>query len=206
MGGGATSEDKLKGFINLITELLVKAGVDKQNIFYRKDLEIPGFFRPYKEWDLLMIKDYQLIFALQVKFHIGLTYGNLYNTRIEEAVGVAQDFWIAYREGSYGKTIKPWLGYMLLVEDCPASRAPNRVKEPHFKVSSEFVNASFAKRYELLCRKLVDEGYYTAAAFILSDKRNGLRGVFTEPAEDLTFSSFAQSLITQATHYKTLDE
>jgi hypothetical protein len=200
-----TSSERLKGFINLITELLLEAGVNKQYIYYKKDLEIPGFFRPYKEWDLLVIKDYRLILALQVKFHVGLTFGNLFNTRIEEAVGVAQDFWIAYREGSYGKTVKPWLGYILLLEDCPATRAQNRVKEPHFKVSPEFMNASFVKRYELFCRRLVSEGFYTAAVYILSDKREGLRGHYTEPAEDLSFDMFVQSLVTQATNYKSID-
>ena len=62
---------------------------------------------------------------------------------------------------------------MFVLEDCEASRRPVKVKEPHFKVFPEFVNASYAKRYELFCRKLVREGHYTASTFLLSPRASG---------------------------------
>jgi hypothetical protein len=81
-----------------------------------------------------------------------------------------------------------------MLEDCEGSRHPVQVKEPHFKVFPEFVNASYAKRYELFCRKLVRERHYDASACLLSQPKTGLKGAFTEPAEDLTFLEFAKSL------------
>lgn len=88
-----------------------------------------------------------------------------------------------------------------MLEDCPESRKPVKVEEPHFKVFPEFVNASYAQRYELFCRKLVREGHYNVAAFLLSDKTNGLKGRYAEPADDLTFEIFARSLVSQVTAF-----
>ncbi len=195
--GGA----QMDGFIDLITDLTVEAGADKSNIFQNKHLELPGFFRPTKEWDLLLVKDNQLILALEAKSQVGPSFGNNFNNRTEEAMGSALDLWTAYREGAYNKTIKPWLGYLFLLEDCAESKKPVRVQESHFKVFPEFVSASYAKRYELFCRKLVRERHYNVAAFMTSDKKGGLKGVYSEPAEDLTFDIFAKSLVAQVTAF-----
>ena len=169
-------------------------GADKSNVFRNKHLELPGFFRSTKEWDLLLIKDNQLVLALEAKSQVGPSFGNNFNNRTEEAMGSALGLWTAYREGAYNKTIKPWLGYLFLLEDCPESQKPVRVQEPHFKVFPEFVDASYAKRYELFCRKLVRERHYNVAAFLMADRKGGIKGHYSEPAEDLTFEIFAKSL------------
>jgi hypothetical protein len=195
--GGA----QMDGFIQLICELVVDAGVDKKNIFFKKSLELPGFFRPTKEWDLLVVKDDQLIIALEAKSQVGPSFGNNFNNRTEEAIRSALDLWTAYREGAFNKTVKPWLGYMFLLEDSEASRRPVKVREPHFKVFPEFVNASYAKRYELFCRKLMRERHYNVASFLLSNREKGLNGQYQEPADDLTFEIFAKSLTAHAAAY-----
>jgi hypothetical protein len=195
--GGA----QMDGFISLITDLVIEAGANKSNIFYNKHLELPGFFRPTKEWDLLVVKDNQLILALEAKSQVGPSFGNNFNNRTEEAMGSALDLWTAYREGAYNETVKPWLGYIFLLEDCPESRKPVKVQEPHFKVFPEFVNASYAKRYELFCRKLVRERHYNVAAFLMSNKTTGVKGSYAEPADDLTFDIFARSLVSQVTAF-----
>ncbi|MDP2885264.1 MAG: PaeR7I family type II restriction endonuclease [Ignavibacteria bacterium] len=191
--GGA----QMNGFIRLITDMIVDAGANEKHVFHNKYLELPGFFRPTKEWDLLVVKDEQLILALEAKSQVGPSFGNNFNNRTEEAMGSAIDLWTAFREGAFNRTVKPWLGYVFLLEDCPQSQRPVRVQEPHFKVLPEFVNASYAKRYELFCRKLVRERHYNVASFLLSDGQKGLKGHYSEPAEDLTFEIFAKSLIAQ---------
>lgn len=196
--GGA----QMDGFVSLVTELIVEAGIEEKHIFHNTALELPGFFRPTKEWDLLVVRDVQLIHALETKSQVGPSFGNNFNNRTEEAMGSALDLWTAYREGAFNKTIRPWLGYIFLLEDCEGSQRPVKVKEPHFKVFPEFVNASYAQRYELFCRKLVRERHYDTAAFLLSDQQAGLKGKFAEPAEDLAFLQFAQSLAAHAARFK----
>jgi hypothetical protein len=44
---------------------------------------------------------------------------------------------------------------------------------------------------------LVRERHYSAAAFLLSDRKKGHKGHYTEPAEDLKFEFFVRSLIAQ---------
>ena len=188
--GGA----QMDGFISLISDLIAEAGVKKEG-FHKKCLELPGFFRPTKEWDLLVVRDGELILALEAKSQVGPSFGNNFNNRTEEAMGSPLDLWTAYREGAFNRRFKPWLGYMFLLDDCPASQTPVSVREPHFKVFREFSNASYAKRYELFCGKLVRERHYNAAAFLISDRQKGLKGAYKTPAEDLTFEMFARSLV-----------
>ncbi len=191
--GGA----QMDGFIALMTEIIIEAGIEERYIFHNKHLELPGFFRPTKEWDLLVIRDEQLIIALEAKSQVVPSFGNNFNNRTEEAMGSALDLWTAYREGAFNKTVKPWLGYIFLLEDCKESQRPVKVKEPHFTVFKEFKDASYAKRYELFCRKLVRERHYSFSTFILSDRAKGAKGIYKEPAEDLTFELYARSLVAQ---------
>jgi hypothetical protein len=116
-------------------------------------------------------------------------------------MGSALDLWTAFREGAFNKTVQPWLGYMFLLDHCKESQRPVRVNEPHFTVFPEFKDASYAKRYELFCRKLVRERHYSASAYLLSDKTDGIKGLFAEPAEDLTFEHYARSLIAHVSAY-----
>jgi hypothetical protein len=195
--GGA----QMDGFITLMTEIIVEAGIDERFVFHNKNLELPGFFRPTKEWDLLVIKDGQLLVALEAKSQVGPSFGNNFNNRTEEAMGSALDLWTAYREGAFNKTVKPWLGYLFLLEDCKESQRPVKVKEPHFKVFPEFKEASYSKRYELFCRKLLRERHYSFSTFLLSDRKDGAKGIYKEPAEDLLFELYARSLVAQVTAF-----
>jgi hypothetical protein len=199
----ATGGARLDGVIELLTDILESAGITPECIFHKKALELPGYFRPTKKWDLLVVPDGQLIAAIEAKSHIGPLFGNNFNNRTEEAMGSALDLWTAYREGTFNKTIRPWLGYFLLLEDCDKSCAPVRVAEPHFEVFPEFKGASYCERYEWFCRKLVRERHYDAAAFVASKKNARAQGAYREPADDLTFELLAKSLAAHAQAHAT---
>jgi hypothetical protein len=188
--GGA----QMNGFISLFTDLILEAGIASSCIFHEKAMELPGFFRPTKEWDLLVVLDGQLILALEAKSQVGPSFGNNFNNRTEEALGSALDIWTAFREGAFKKTVQPWLGYVFLLEECDGSKRPVKVREPHFEVFPEFKEASYEKRYELFCRKLIRERHYSAAAFVTSEESAGAKGMYKEPAVDLSFDIFLRSL------------
>lgn len=191
MTGGA----QMDGFINLFSSLVAKAGVPEKYIFRKKAVELPGFFRPTKEWDLVVVKDNKLLIVLEAKSQVGPSFGNNFNNRTEEAMGSAVDIWTAFRERAYLDSAQPFLGYFFMLEDCEASNRPVGVQEPHFKVLPEFRDASYMKRYELFCRKLVLERHYTATAFITSTIQDGLRGAYKTPAEDLSVERFVKMLM-----------
>jgi hypothetical protein len=189
--GGA----QMNGFIELFTKLVMEAGIDRAHIYYQESLELPGYFRPNKIWDFIVVVKGQLVAALEAKSQVGPSFGNNFNNRTEEAMGSALDLWTAFRENAFGSIVRPWIGYMFLLEDCLRSTSPVGVKEPHFKVFPEFRNSSYAKRYELFCRRLVLEKHYDSSSFLMSAPEKGLKGHYSEPAADLTFQVFANSLV-----------
>lgn len=188
--GGA----QLDGFTHLFRSVIQAAGIEEEAVFTRKTLlELPGFFRPTKEWDVVVVKDGKLLAAIEAKSQVGPSFGNNFNNRTEEAMGSALDLWTAYREGAFGIE-RPFLGYCFMLEDCTASSRPVSVREPHFPVRTEFHGTSYAKRYELFCRKLVLERHFTSAAFLTSCQDSGVSGAFATPAEDLSILGFIRSL------------
>jgi len=201
--GSVTGGAQLDGFAQLLTRLIISSGINKKCIFHHKQLQLPGFFRAEKQWDIIVIKDKQLILAIEMKSQVG-SFGNNLNNRAEEALGNAIDLWTAYRKGAINKTVKPWIGYVYLMEDCPKSQKPVKVREPHFKVLPEFKKASYVKRCELLCRKLVRERHYNSAAFIISNEKKGLKGNYSEPAADLSFEMLTRSMFGHASAFGAL--
>lgn len=193
--GAVTGGQQLNGFLRTIVDHMTAVGVPESDIFL-KGTELPGYFRSTKDWDLVVVTNKTLIAAIELKSQVGPSFGNNFNNRTEEALGNAVDIWTAYREGAFGASPHPWLGYLFILEDSPKSRAPVRVYEPHFKVFDEFRGASYAKRYELLCRRLVLERQYTAASLLLTNRDRAHEPTnYTEPAEDLSGRLFLSQLL-----------
>ncbi len=196
--GGA----QMDGFVFLIRDLLIENGVPASAIFTKANLEIPGFYRPEKKWDLLVVTDDHLLASIEFKSQIGPSFGNNYNNRAEEALGNATDLLTAYREGVFKLSNRPWLGYLMLLEESKKSLTPVALREPHFKALEEFQGASYARRYELLITKLLRERLYDYATFLLSNRRGGLAsGDYVEPLQELSFERFLLSLLTHVNAY-----
>jgi hypothetical protein len=196
--GAVTGGAQMDGFVALAKELLTESGMPDSTVFCKQRLELPGYFRPEKKWDLLAVADGQLLASIEFKSQVGPSFGNNYNNRTEESLGNATDLWAAYREGAFKPSQRPWLGYLMLLEEAPGALQPVRVQEPHFKVFDEFRNASYAKRYEILLTKLLRERLYDGACLLLSSRTAGSRGKFTEPSAELGFKQFASSLLAHA--------
>lgn len=171
-----TGGKQMDGFVRLVFDLLVEAKVPQTSIAIDKRIELPGWFRAEKKWDLIVVHGGELVAALEFKSQIGPSFGNNFNNRTEEALGSATDIWAAYREGAFKLSSRPFLGYLMLLEDCERSRAPVKVVEPHFKVFPEFRGASYRKRYEILIEKLLRERLYDGACLLLSSPAANVAG------------------------------
>jgi hypothetical protein len=192
-----TGGRQMDGFVSLVSNILCDGGLPRAHVYCDKLIEIPGWYRPEKRWDLLIVADKKLLAAIEFKSQIG-SFGNNYNNRTEEAIGSACDIWAAYREGAFKPSARPWLGYMMLLEHARGSTQPVRAKEPHFKVFPEFKSASYAKRYEILLTKLVRERLYDSACFLMTNSVKGRHGEYLEPSPELRFELFVQSLLAKA--------
>jgi len=136
---GATGAAHLDGFFELVRDLLKDVGIVNPDIYRgRGVVEIPGWFRPEKQWDLVVVSRGKLIAALEFKSHLGPSFSNNYNNRTEEAIGNASDVLAAYREGAFRDSLRPWLGYLMLLEEAHGSTKPVDVAEPHFPVFPNF--------------------------------------------------------------------
>lgn len=195
-----TGGKHLDGFIKLLSELLAEAELPDSTI-HTKNTTLPGYFRPTKNWDLLVVVDDRLLASIEFKAHIGPSFGNNFNNRVEEALGNSTDLLTAYREGKFKPSQKPWLGWLMLLEETPKSTSPVKVDEPHFEVFSQFKTTSYAKRYELFCERLMRERLYDGTCLILSDREGGLKGKFAEPNQEFSFATFAASLTAHAIAY-----
>ena len=193
-----TGGHQMDGFVNLVREYLCANVLPRTQVYCNRAVELPGLYRPEKQWDLLVVAGGELLAGIEFKSQVG-SFGNNFNNRTEEAIGSATDIWAAYREGAFKPSSRPWLGYMMLLEEAPGSMRPVKAKEPHFKVFPEFSDASYGKRYEILLTKLVRERLYDSACFLLSDAKHGAKGDYREPASELTFEKFIASLLARAT-------
>lgn len=189
--GAVTGGAQMDALALLCEEIFVEAGFPADTIYRATNVELPGYFRPTKKWDLVVLHEGELAAAIEFKSHVGPSFGNNYSNRIEEAIGSATDIWVAHEKGKFGD-IRPWLGYFFLLEEHEKSTQPVGVREPLFDVEGVFSGASYKKRYELLCRRLLSEGLYDAVCFVTSS--DGPAAEIHEPAEDLNFSGFVSQI------------
>lgn len=167
-----TGGKQMDGFCKLIRWIVAENGMPDASIYTQSRLELPGYFRPTKRWDLLVVHGGKLVAAVEFKSQAGPSFGNNFNNRTEEAIGTAADLWTAFREGAFGKGHpRPWLGWLMLLEDCEGSTRPlKKPEESHFPVLPEFLDASYEKRYEVLLSKLVLEKFFDGTALVLSQQ------------------------------------
>lgn len=204
--GAVTGGKHADGFVALIASIVREAGLPAATIHIAEKLPrtLPGFFRPTKEWDVVVVNGNDLIAAVEVKSQVG-SFGNNFNNRVEEALGNATDFWTAYREGIFAPSGKPWLGYLFMLEEHPASLRPTKkIDLQPFGVDAAFQELSYAERYRKVCQRLVRERLYDAACFFTSTAEGGLRGRYRQPDEELSIQNFAVSLHSRAAAFACL--
>lgn len=189
--GSVTGGRHMSALEALVVDLLEEAGLERPQIKTRIGLELPGYYRPGKRWDLLVVSESQLITAIEFKSQVGPSFSNNYNNRVEEAVGNAADIWTAFREGRLG-TSRPFLGYFFLLEDTSRVHRPVTVRAPYFTTDPAFGSASYAQRYAILCRRLVLERLYDATCLTLATRETPTQ--VSHPEDSLNFERFAAQL------------
>ena len=162
-------------FVSLIAAIVRDAGLPNIAIHTVRKTErtLPGYYRPTKEWDVVVLSDNDLVAVVEVKSQVG-SFGNNFNNRVEEALGNATDFWAAYSKGAFKPSAQPWLGYLFMLEENPASTRPTRrISLSPYSVDEAFQQLSYARRYEEVCQRLVRERLYDASRE--SRRRNNTR-------------------------------
>ncbi|MCK1315493.1 PaeR7I family type II restriction endonuclease [Bradyrhizobium sp. 23] len=193
--GAVTAGNTMDGFAGLMIDLVEANGLGTASVHRNRSmLTLPGFFRPTKLWDVLVIQNDRLVAALEMKSHVGPSFSNNANNRAEEAIGTAHDFWTAYRDGAFGSHPKPFVGWLIMVEDTEKSRRPStRDGSRHFPIFPEFKKASYLQRYDLLCQKLVKENLYSATCTLTSQRSAATTATFADMSELSSLKTFVTS-------------
>lgn len=190
--GEVTGGAHLDAMAELIERIFVDAGIPKHFIRRRGRLNLPGFYRPAKEWDLLVVDGERLIAAIEFKSQVGPSFGNNYNNRCEEAIGTATDLWAGYRAGLLGST-KPWVAYMMFLEEAPGSTSPVTIPAMTYAPDPIFGQApSYKDRYAILLDRLFKDDVYSAACFLTSSADP--TAPIHEPVPELSFRNFAAAI------------
>lgn len=188
-----TGGKHMDGFVELIRTVVHHVGYPEHTVLTGSRLELPGFFRATKQWDLLVLQDGHLLAAIELKSQVGPSFGNNFNNRTEEAMGTAVDTRAAIDHGAMGEGT-PWLGWLMLLEDAPKSRAPVKVSSMHFDPLPEFDGASYAKRYALFCQKMRDQLLYDGTVLLLSPASAAETGDWIDEEPEISITAFLKSL------------
>jgi len=174
--GAVTGGKNLDAFRDMIVDVVRRHGPEGGEVHRDKSMVVlPGFFRPTKQWDLLIVFQKRLLAAFELKSLCGPSFGNNANNRCEEAMGSGYDFRKAQSEGLFGRGASPFLGYFILVEDSPGSREPVSTKSPHFPTDKIFHSSSYQHRMKILCERMVEQQLYSCASVLVapSDSKSG---------------------------------
>lgn len=193
----------LDGFLAVTEALCTHCGIPKESVFMhgRNQKFLPGYFRATKNWDVVILHQHRLLAVLEFKSQVG-SFGNNSNNRTEEAVGSGVDLWQAHEHGAFSPSNHippiadvdprpPFLGYVMVLEDCEDSRKPVQTVSEHYRVLDGFDGASYADRYRILCERLMEKNLYQAATLVLSPKEAGARvGAYSSLSNATSIRSF----------------
>lgn len=187
---------------NLIARFFTDAGYPADSIAASgKGTVLPGYFRPNKAWDLVIVHKEVLVAAIELKALGAPSYGNNFNNRVEEALGNAVDISSANVADLTGPE-KPWLGYFFLLDDSAAAKSPRAAREnPALPIADRWRNLSYEERFAITGRRLIDEGIYDAVCYVTSSQDDpGPR----EPEQQLDWKHFSAALEARLTYLSKL--
>lgn len=198
-GGKAGARKKfpgaMAGFTDLVVDIVCANGLTRAHVLqHDRQVSLPGHFSATQLWDIVVVNEGRLIAAVKFDYLPGASLSACASCDCDKVLGRAMELQAAYRRGVFGETRKPFVGYLMLLEDAPASRRPATDASPNFPLSPEFRRASYAERYNILCRKLMADNLYTVAAVILLPSSASKSGTYSELSEPTGLKAFVTTL------------
>ncbi|HCG8421175.1 TPA: restriction endonuclease [Vibrio parahaemolyticus] len=215
-GTGVLGGKTLDGFIDLVRNVIESSNLNNYEIHTGKNTsQLPGYFRPHKAWDIVVTSNGRLVAAVELKSQVG-SIGNNFNNRTEEVLGSGLDLSTAIEEGAFLPGVRPFMGYIILVEDSELTRRPARISMDYFPVMQGFladensrfteyqpingkypqaVGVSYLDRYDILCHKLMYRRIYNAASVIAASSINSNNGYYRNLNSATSIDAFIFQLI-----------
>ena len=190
--GDVTSGQHLNSVLSVIRDDLIHVGFKEEEIITDgSELTLPGWFRPAKNWDMLVFSEKTLLAFIELK-SINSSFGNNYNNRAEETIGSAIDVLHAIKNELIPVTYQPPMGgYVMIVKLCEDSCRTVKNPDSRYPIDKEFTDSSYFKRFSLLCRRMLAERLYQSIWLVGVDPE---KRVVIEPEQDLTYEKFITSI------------
>lgn len=176
---------RLEGFHALVGRLLADNGLPEARVHTRHGLELPGFFMPTRPWDLVVMHEGRLVAALGIRARAARSVENDFVPLCEEALCTGKDMDALCRRQAFGQGLRPWFGWLVLLEDSPALWRTAEAAPTLLQVLPEYRDSSPAERYELLLLKLERDRLFDTCALLLCPEEGKQSGDYHEPARDL---------------------
>ena len=224
---GVRSGRTLDAIADLLAWVVHDNGLPNAEIMTGRKAQVPGFFRPTKSWDLLIMNNGILIAAIELK-SIADSFGKNTNNRNEEALGSGIDIKEAFAENAFEGLIRLFTGYLILVEDCEETTTPVQIQMKRFRAMEAFMDdpyerdnvyvrdrngdypsingVSYLERFDILCRRMMQKQLYTAACVVKSPRtaiNDGRHGAVTR---DTSIRAFLASLASHVCSIAALEE
>ena len=182
----------------LLVQVLVDAGIPARMLQVKK-LPVPGYFRRDKSWDVVVTVSDRVLAIIELKSIVGTNPGQNFNNRTDEALGQAMDVWKAVERGIIVSPLRPWLGYLMLIEDNEAWNRRSAARHPVWPSDPAFADTSAAERAAIFFDRMVRERLLDAACVALARKTDG-NVRYTQ--ETLSFQAFAAAMFGRCLQFK----
>lgn len=203
-GDGGTSGSVRAGkhmspFEALIRKVVEDAGIEPDPA-PSDTMYLPGFYRETKSWDVVLQYKGHALAIVEAKSQ-GSSLANNFNNRVEEAIGQAADVWKSHERGLLISGLRPWVGYLMIVEETKKTTAPKNLLSGKavpegMKIDPVFDGMSYAERYAMAFKRLDQERMLDATCVAITSGPDS----FEYPNEWLSFNGFAAQLWGRCQH------
>lgn len=197
--GSVRAGKHMAPFEDLILQVVRDAGIEPDPQPGDK-VYLPGYYRETKSWDVVLQYKQHALAIVEVKSQ-GSSLANNFNNRVEEAIGQAADVWKSHERGFLVSGIRPWLGYLMIVEETSKTTEPKHLRQgkavPNgMNVDTAFDGMSYAERYAAAFQRLDQERMLDATCVAITSGETA----YSYPNEWLSFNGFAAQLWGRCKH------
>ncbi|MDN5973375.1 PaeR7I family type II restriction endonuclease [Bifidobacterium crudilactis] len=188
--GALTSGKHMSPIEQVIRKDLMAEGLKGYEVYSGGlNMNLPGWYRPAKNWDLLAVHDGRLIAAIELKSQ-NSSAGNNFNNRVEESLGSAEDASKAVKNGLIPGVPAPAFAFAMFVT-IPDMMRKRRIPSAKFNPDPIFKDTSYWERYVIFLQRAIAERLYQTSWLVFIDTE---KMEVTEPCDDFTYEKFITML------------
>ncbi len=199
--GSVRAGKHMDPFEALVRKVVQDAGITVDDSPGDK-IYLPGYYRETKSWDVVLQYQGHTLAVVEAKSQ-GSSLANNFNNRVEEAIGQAADVWKSHERNLLVSGIRPWIGYLMIVEETPKTTEPKHLRRGKavpegMTVDPAFDGMSYAERYATAFKRLDQERMLDATCVAITSGPSS----YTYPDQWLSFNSFAAQLWGRCQHVR----